>query len=124
VALHCRRKPRQPAPARRIGENRPIHRAGNAGDCRGDSKDAVLGFGWKPRDPVDDVDGLVRKNRLELVGFMGLTEIKPLLGIPDDLDVLAIIPFDYPAKPVGKGVKNRKPLSEVAHRERFGDPFQ
>jgi nitroreductase len=58
------------------------------------------------------------------VGFMGLTEIKPLLGIPDDLDVLAIIPFDYPAKPVGKGVKNRKPLSEVAHRERFGDPFQ
>jgi nitroreductase len=58
------------------------------------------------------------------VGFMGLTEIKPLLGIPDDLDVLAIIPFGYPAKPVGKGVKNRKPLSEVAHRERFGDPFQ
>jgi nitroreductase len=58
------------------------------------------------------------------VGFMGLTEVKPLLGIPDDLDVLAIIPFGYPAKPVGKGVKNRKPLSEVAHRERFGDPFQ
>jgi nitroreductase len=58
------------------------------------------------------------------VGFMGLTEIKPLLGIPDDLDVLAIIPFGYPAKPVGKGVKNRKPLSEVVHRERFGDPFQ
>ena len=58
------------------------------------------------------------------VGFMGLTEIKPLLGIPDDLDVLAIIPFGYPAKPVGKGVKNRKPLSEVVHRKRFGDPFQ
>jgi nitroreductase len=58
------------------------------------------------------------------VGFMGLTEVKPLLGIPDDLDVLAIIPFGYPAKPVGKGVKNRKPLSEVVHRERFGDPFQ
>ena len=58
------------------------------------------------------------------VGFMGLNEIRPLLGIPDDLDVLAIIPFGYPAKPIGKGVKNRKPLSEVAHRERFGDPFQ
>ena len=58
------------------------------------------------------------------VGFMGLTEVKRLLGIPDDLDVLAIIPFGYPAKPVGKGVKNRKPFSEVAHRERFGDPFQ
>jgi nitroreductase len=56
------------------------------------------------------------------VGFMGLAEVKPLLTIPDDLDVLAIIPFGYPAKPVGKGVKNRKPLS--AHRERFDDPFQ
>jgi nitroreductase len=58
------------------------------------------------------------------VGFMGLTEVKPLLGIPDDLDVLAIIPFGYPAKPVGKGRKNRKPLFEVAHVERFGQPFQ
>jgi nitroreductase len=41
------------------------------------------------------------------VGFMGLTEVKPPLGIPADLDVLAIIPFGYPAKPVGKGVENR-----------------
>jgi nitroreductase len=57
------------------------------------------------------------------VGFMGPTAIKPLLGIPDDLDVLAIIPFGYPAKPVSKGQKNRKPLSEVAHRERFGQPL-
>jgi nitroreductase len=58
------------------------------------------------------------------VGFMGLTEVKPLLGIPEDLDVLAIIPFGYPARPVGKGRKNRKPLSEVVHRERFGQVFR
>ena len=58
------------------------------------------------------------------VGFMGMTEVKPLLGIADELDVLAIIPFGYPAKPVGKGRKNRKPLSEVAHLARFGQPFQ
>jgi nitroreductase len=57
-------------------------------------------------------------------GFQGLTEVKPLLGIPDDLDVLAIVPFGYPAKPAGKGNKRRKALSEVAHRERFGQPFQ
>lgn len=57
------------------------------------------------------------------VGFMGMTEVKKLLGIPDNLDVLAIIPFGYPARPVGKGKKNRKPLSEVAHLERFGQPF-
>jgi nitroreductase len=57
------------------------------------------------------------------VGFHGLTEIKPLLGIPAEVDVLAIVPFGYPAKHLGKGKKNRKPLAEVAHRERFGQPF-
>jgi hypothetical protein len=29
----------------------------------------------------------------------------------------------YPVRAVGKGHKKRKPLSEVAHRERFGQPF-
>jgi hypothetical protein len=55
---------------------------------------------------------------------VGLTShVQPLLGIPDNLDMLAIIPFGYPARPVGKGKKNRKPLSEVAHLERFGQTF-
>ncbi|HEY2917662.1 MAG TPA: nitroreductase family protein [Candidatus Binatia bacterium] len=58
------------------------------------------------------------------VGFMGMTDVKPLLGIPDDLDILAIIPFGYPGRPVGKGKKKRKPLSEVARLKRFGQPFQ
>ena len=57
------------------------------------------------------------------VGFQGLDAIKPLLNIPDDLDVLAILPFGYQAQAVGQGKKNRKPLSEVADRERFGHPF-
>ena len=56
------------------------------------------------------------------VGFMGLDDMKPLLGIPKELDVLAIIPFGYPAKSVGKGKKHRKSLSEIAHRGRFGQP--
>ena len=58
------------------------------------------------------------------VGFLGLTEVKPLLGIPDDLDVLAILPFGYPAQALGRGKKRRKPLSQVAYRERFGHPFE
>ncbi len=58
------------------------------------------------------------------VGFHGLPEVKPLLAIPDNLDVLAIVPFGYPAKTIGKGKKQRKPLSEVAHRERFGQRFE
>ncbi|MEZ4864077.1 MAG: nitroreductase family protein [Caldilineaceae bacterium] len=57
------------------------------------------------------------------VGFHGMTEVKPLLGIPDNMDVLAILPFGYPAQPGGKGKKKRKTLAEVAHRERFGQPF-
>ena len=58
------------------------------------------------------------------VGFLGLIEVKPLLGIPDDLDVLAIVPFGYPAQVRGHGKKQRKSLSEVAHRGRFGQPFE
>jgi len=57
------------------------------------------------------------------VGFLGMTEVKALLGIPDTLDVLAIIPFGYPVQAAGRGKKQRKPLAEVAHRERFEQPF-
>jgi nitroreductase len=56
------------------------------------------------------------------VGFRGLEEVKSLLSIPDELEVLAIIPFGYPARP-GKGKKKRKSIAEVAHLERFGQPF-
>jgi nitroreductase len=57
------------------------------------------------------------------VGFRGLDEVKSLLSIPDELEVLVIIPFGYPAQPIGKGKKKRKSISEVAHLERFGQPF-
>ncbi len=57
------------------------------------------------------------------VGFRGLEAIKPVLNIPDDLDVLAILPFGYPVQVVGQGKKQRKPLAEVAHREQFGQPL-
>ena len=57
------------------------------------------------------------------VGFHGLDAAKPVLGIPAALDLLAIIPFGYPAQPGGKRKKRRKPLETVAHSERFGQPF-
>jgi nitroreductase len=57
------------------------------------------------------------------VGFRGLDELKSLLSIPAELEVLAIIPFGYSAQPIGKRKKKRKSISEVAHRERFGRPF-
>jgi nitroreductase len=44
------------------------------------------------------------------VGFGGLEDVRRLLGIPAALDVLAVLPFGYPADPVGQGRKQRKPL--------------
>jgi nitroreductase len=58
------------------------------------------------------------------VGFGGLDDAKPLLGIPEELDLLAIVPLGYTAVAVGRGKKERKPLAEVASRERYGQPFQ
>ena len=58
------------------------------------------------------------------VGFGGLEGVKPLLGIPAGLDVLAILPLGYPVGVVGRGRKRRKPLGAVAHRERHGRPFE
>lgn len=57
-------------------------------------------------------------------GFGGLDAVGKLVALPLDFDVLAVIPFGYPADAVGRGKKKRKPLGEVAHRERFGQPFE
>ena len=57
------------------------------------------------------------------VGFGGLPGVKRLLEIPNELEVLAIVPFGYPAE-ARRGRKDRRPLEEVAHLERFGRPFR
>jgi len=58
------------------------------------------------------------------VGFAGMDEVRALVEAPASLDVVAIVPFGYPARPVGRGQKQRKPLREIVHRERFGRPFE
>jgi nitroreductase len=57
------------------------------------------------------------------VGFNNLKQVNSVLGIPEGIDILAIVVFGYPAKAIGKGQKKRKPLGEVAHRERWDQPF-
>ena len=51
--------------------------------------------------------------------------IKDLLGIPDHLVLLTVLPFGYrKSLSMGRmGRRNRKSLSEVAHSERFGKPY-
>jgi nitroreductase len=56
-------------------------------------------------------------------GWVGMTEVASLLGIPETLDVIAVVPFGYPAQVRTGGKKRRKALHEVAHHERFGQPF-
>ena len=58
------------------------------------------------------------------VGFNNLQEVNSLLGIPEEVSILAIIPFGYPADALGKGNKKRKALGEVVYNERWGEPFQ
>lgn len=57
------------------------------------------------------------------VGFVGMSEAKSLLGVPDEFDLLAIVPFGYPAAPGGRGKKKRKSLAQVASHERYGRPI-
>ncbi len=58
------------------------------------------------------------------VGSVGKNDgARPILGIPEDRDVLAILPIGYPTNPGGKGNKKRKPFGEVIYNERWGEPF-
>ena len=57
------------------------------------------------------------------VGGIGGDRVKDLLNLPEDAELITILPFGYPARRSLKGKKDRKPLSEVAHRESFGNPY-
>ena len=60
--------------------------------------------------------------------FVGLrgeeqTRVKELLGIPQEMQLMTVMPFGYPTEAANAGSKRRKPLSEIAHRERFGQKY-
>ena len=57
------------------------------------------------------------------VGFGPMPEVEKLLGVPTSFEGLAVVPFGYPAAKLGRGKKKRKPLREIASRERFGAPL-
>ena len=56
-------------------------------------------------------------------GFGPMPAIEKLVAAPKTHEGLAIVPFGYPAAKLGAGRKKRKPIDEVASRERFGTPF-
>ena len=57
------------------------------------------------------------------VGSVDREGVKRLLGIPEACEVITVLPFGYPTEGVKKLKKRRKPLEQIAHRERFGTPY-
>jgi nitroreductase len=45
--------------------------------------------------------------------------VKDLLGAPQRMKLLTVLPFGYSAEPKTSRKKNRKPLEEIVHYERF-----
>jgi nitroreductase len=56
-------------------------------------------------------------------GWIGMEDVRKKVGLPDRYDVLAVVPFGYPKRALGRGKKKRKPIAEVVSAERFGTPL-
>ena len=54
------------------------------------------------------------------VGFAGMEGVRELLGVPTEMDVLAVLSLGYPAQRIGKGIKKRRDLADIAHKEHWG----
>lgn len=50
-------------------------------------------------------------------------EMKSLLAIPEDRQIVAVIPIGFLGEEEGHGTKSRKEVSEVAFQESWGVPF-
>jgi hypothetical protein len=50
--------------------------------------------------------------------------VKRLLDIPEGCELITVLPFGYPTDAAKRLRKRRKPLEQMAHRERFGTPFR
>ena len=51
-------------------------------------------------------------------------KVKELLGIPEDKDLVTVVAFGYPTNEAAAKTKLRKPISEFAHSERYGQSYR
>ena len=58
------------------------------------------------------------------VGGLDRPQIKELLGIPADSELVTVIPFGYPSEEEKGKKKVRKRLEKVAFRERYGQEYK
>ena len=59
-----------------------------------------------------------------MVGGFDKDAVKAVLGIPGEMELITVMPFGYPTDDALARGKRRKSLDEVAHLERFGDPYR
>lgn len=57
------------------------------------------------------------------VGGIDRSKVKELLGIPQEAELVTIIPFGYPSEEEHGKKKVRKRLSSLAYRERYGESW-
>jgi nitroreductase len=58
------------------------------------------------------------------IGGVDRDGVKRLLDIPEGCELITVLPFGYPTDAAKRLRKRRKPLEQMAHRERFGAPFR
>jgi nitroreductase len=84
-----------------------------------------------PTNNWHEIDGARAVQNMELAGWnegvgtcwigsMNRDRIKELLGIPQPLHLLTILPFGYPAQPHAPRRRTKKRPEEVSHWGRFG----
>ena len=49
--------------------------------------------------------------------------VKELLSIPADMELVTVLPFGYRPDNIRGVTRDRKPLSEIAHLGKFGQPY-
>jgi nitroreductase len=57
-----------------------------------------------------------------VVGLMDHDACKKIISLPDDYEVIAVIPMGRPLNPPGEG-PSRKELKDFVHLDRFGERF-
>ena len=50
-------------------------------------------------------------------------KVKEILQVPEDKELITVMAFGYPTEAAEAKTKQRKPLSEIAHGERFGQGY-
>lgn len=98
----------------------------------------VIAIVMEPDAPRPQLDAGRALQQMELVAweeglgtcFVGVRAeeqqvgVKEILGIPEDHHLITLMPYGYrTGQPSGRPSVPRKPLAEMAHRNRFGTPY-